>query len=221
MINNLDELSLEVWIENSLRDNTHTLAAGYQGKTLIYNDSDLPLVIKVPHGRGIIRLIHRYMLKREHQVYQHLHDFDGVPKCLGFINNTYLVLEYVDGEPIRNKRPEDTTEYFSRMLKIIENLHHRGIAHLDLKKKDNLLVTTDDLPCLIDFGTAIIKKHGFHPLNNYLYNMGIKFDFNAWVKHKYHDDKNISEEDTMYLQRTYIERLSSVVKKAYQKLIST
>lgn len=220
MINNLDEAFLEEWIENSLRDNTHTLAAGYQGKTLIYKDGDQPLVIKVPHGRGIVKLIHRHMMKREYLVYQHLGDIEGIPNCLGLINNTYLILEYVDGKPIRNKRPNDPVQYFSQLFNYIKNLHSNGVVHLDLKKKDNLLVTENDQPCLIDFGTAIIKKRGFHPVNNYLFNIGKKFDYNAWVKHKYHDDKNISDEDATYYQRTYIERLSSSVKKTYQKLIS-
>jgi serine/threonine protein kinase len=98
-------------------------------------------------------------------------------------------------------------------------MHQLQVAHMDLKKKDNLLVTADDKPCLIDFGAAVIKKPGFHPLNAFWFNLAKRFDFNAWVKQKYHNNMhNLSGEDRKYYQRTFIEKISSSVKKLYKKL---
>ena len=202
-----------------MQNNTHTLAAGYQGKTLLFEDDAHRLVIKIPHGRGFIKYIHTLMLRHEHHVYEKLANFEGCPKCYGLIDNKYLVLAYVDGHPIRKKHPDNHNNYFKKLFSRIEEMHQFNVAHIDLKKKDNLLVTSDDEPCLIDFGTAIIKKAGFHPLNKFWFNLGKRFDYNAWVKHKYHNNMhNLSNIDCIYYQRTIIEKLSSAIKKLYQRI---
>jgi len=97
-------------------------------------------------------------------------------------------------------------------------MHQLQVTHIDLKKKDNLLVTHDDKPCMIDFGTAVIKKSGFHPLNALLFKLAKRFDYNAWIKQKYHNNmQNLSEEDSIYFRRTFIEKFSSSIKKSYTK----
>lgn len=219
MIKGINESSLRHWIENSLKDNTHTLAAGYQGKTLLFEDDGRRFVIKTPHGSGLVKYIHTLMLRHENRVYKQLAAFKGCPECFGLVDNKYLVLAFVDGHPIRQKQPDDPCRYFKMLFEFIEHMHQSQVAHMDLKKKDNLLVTSDDLPCLIDFGTAVIKKPGFHPLNTFLFKLAIRFDYNAWIKHKYHNNMhNLSSEDGTYYQRTFIEKAASSIKKSYKKL---
>jgi serine/threonine protein kinase len=106
------------------------------------------------------------------------------------------------------------------MLDYIEQMHARGVAHFDLKKKTNLLVTAGDEPCLIDLGVAVIYKAGFHPLNHYLFQLASIFDFNAWVRHKYNNQlQQISDEDRPYYQRTWIESVSYKSKRFYKDKI--
>ena len=88
---------------------------------------------------------------------------------------------------------------------------------MDLKKKDNLLVTHHDEPCVLDFGAAVIKKEGFHPINHFLYRLAIRFDYNAWVKHKYHNNMhNIDAADQIYYQRTSIEKIAKQIKRLFR-----
>ena len=219
MISGLNETSLKQWIETSLKNNSNTLAEGYQGKTLLYTDDSQKLVIKVPHGSGLVKYIHTLMLRHEHKVYEALSSFTGAPKCYGMVANRYLVIEFINGNPIRNKRPNDDQAYFSKLLELIEQMHKLGIAHMDLKKKDNLLVTENDQPCLIDFGTAVIKKKGFHPFNYFLYKLARRFDYNAWIKHKYHDKMNeITDHDKIYYKQTLTERYAGLIKKTFAKI---
>lgn len=219
MIKGINESTLKQWIKQSLRDNTNTLAAGYQGTTLLYEDKEHRFVIKVPHGRGVVKYIHTLMLRRENRAYKKLKDFTGCPECYGLIDNTYLVLAYVSGHPIRRKQPVDQKTYFKTLFSLIEEMHNHQVAHMDLKKKDNLLVTDNDMPCLIDFGTAVIKKSGFHPINAFWFNLAKRFDYNAWIKHKYHNNmENLQGEDSAYYQRTFIEKLSSAIKKYYMRI---
>jgi serine/threonine protein kinase len=216
----LDEAALKQWIEESIATGANVLAAGYQGQTLFYEDGNSSYVIKVPHGKGLARLFHQRMLRHEYEVYKQLGDFEGAPACYGLIDDQYLVLEFIDGRTIRIKRPLDEEEFHARLFDYIKSMHTKGVAHMDLKRKDNLLVKPDESPCILDFGAAVIKKQGFHPFNQYHYRVAKQFDFNAWIKHKYHDRKpdEISMVDRKYLKVTWIEALAGFVKGAYTSL---
>ena len=216
----LDEAALKQWIEESISNSANILAAGYQGQILHYEDADNDFLIKVPHGKGLARKFHLKMLRHEYDVYQKLGDFDGAPACHGLIDDQYLVLEYVNGRTIRKKRPLDEDEFHARLFDYIRAMHAKGVAHMDLKRKDNLLVKADETPCILDFGAAVIKKQGTHFLNQYHYQIAKQFDYNAWIKHKYHDRSpdEISMADRKYYKVTWIETLASIIKGAYIKI---
>lgn len=208
------------WIEDSLATGTNRLAHGYQGAVYLY--PGMPrLVIKAATGVGVMRWLRRRMLRREYAVYQKLDGFRGSPRCYGLLADHYLVLEYIEAAPLRQAVLTDRTAFFDALFEHINALHARGVAHFDLKKKDNLLVTVQGLPCLIDYGAAIVRRPGFAPINRYLYRLAERFDFNAWVKLKY-DGKyaNVSDADRVYYRRTLVERLARAAKRLYQRLKS-
>jgi serine/threonine protein kinase len=213
---NLTESELLEWIRTSVRTGNNILSRGYQGHVYVYRNKGNPLVIKAPMGWGLGKLIRLLMLRNEHRVYSKLSDMKGIPRCHGLLENRYLVLEYIDGTPIRNARITEPTVFFEMLLSVIKGLHEAGVAHTDLKKKDNVLVVDGRIPYVIDFGVAIVRKPGFAPLNHYLYNLASTFDFNAWVKLKYNAQyENITEEDSIYYNRTLIEKVSRWIKDTY------
>ena len=215
----VDIQQLLPWVEQSLADNTHQLAQGYQGQTLLYKQDGLQIVIKTPHGRGLIKYFHTRMLRHEHEVYLLLHDVAAVPKCYGLIGNTYLAIEYIDAKTIRQDRPVNDSPFYQRLLTTIKQLHARNVAHMDLKKKENLLVDNQEQPVVIDFGAAVIYKPGFHPVNRLLYRLAKQFDFNAWIKHKYMGRLHeISDNDLQYFDRTLTERIASNIKRHYLRM---
>jgi len=216
----LDNRALKQWIEESLASSSNILAAGYQGKILHYEAGGNDYLIKVPHGKGVARLFHRHMLRHEYAAYQQLGDFSGVPECHGLVDGQYLVLEYVQGRTIRKKRPLDEDEFHSKLFGYIREMHARGVAHMDLKRKDNLLVKTDESPCILDFGAAVIKRKGLHLFNQYRFNLGRQFDYNAWIKHKYHDRMDeISVLDRKYYRPTWLEIVAGFIKSLYTRVM--
>ena len=216
----LDEAELKQWIEESIATSTNILAAGYQGQILHYEAGDNNFLIKVPHGRGLARKFHLKMLIHEYEVYKKLDGFDGAPACYGLIDGQYLVLEYIEGRTIRKKRPLDEDEFHARLFDSIRAMHAKGVAHMDLKRKDNLMVRADESPCILDFGAAVIQKQGTHPFNQYRFQLGKQFDYNAWIKHKYHDRSpdEISLTDRKYYKVTWIEAWASTIKGIYLTL---
>ncbi len=220
MQTDLDETALKQWIEDSLSTQTNILATGYQGKTLLYDQDGQKYVIKVPHGRGLVRYFHTRMLRHENDVYRKLEGFTGAPTCYGLVDNQYLVLEFIEGRTIRYKRPLDENEFNTKLLDYIKTMHKLNVAHMDLKRKENLLVRTDDSPCILDFGAAVIRKEeGNHPLNNYHFNLAKQFDYNAWIKHKYYSRMDeISWQDRKLYKVTWVELVSSKIKKMFTRL---
>jgi predicted Ser/Thr protein kinase len=215
-IQNISENKLLQWIRSNLRTGSNILSRGYQGYVYLYEDNNQRLVIKAPMGWGLGWLIRLRMLRNEHRAYLRMTEIEGIPRCYGLLDGRYLVLEYIDGIPIRNAQITHQQIFFESLLNLIKALHHVGVAHTDLKKKDNLLVVEGKKPYVIDFGVAVVRKPGFAPLNHYLYHIASTFDFNAWVKLKY-DGKyeNIIPEDKRYFNRTVIEKVSRWIKDNY------
>ena len=72
------------------------------------------------------------------------------------------------------------------------------------------------LPCLVDFGAAILRKPGFAPFNHYLYELARRLDFNAWAKLKYEGRmEELTPEDRPYYRRTVIEKVARAIKRSY------
>jgi len=175
--------------------------------------------VKAAVGGGLEGLLRRWMLRREYDAYQRLTDFAGSPRCYGLIDGRYLVLEYIDGLTLRNGQIDDRRTYFDTLFAHIGELHRRGVAHADLKRKDNLLVIGGRLPCLVDFGAAIVRKPGFAPFNHYLYELARRFDFNAWAKLKYQGRmEELTPEDRPHYRRTVVEIIARAIKRSYLRL---
>ncbi len=222
MLSNMDNLTeneLLQWVRRSVKTGSNILSRGYQGHVYLYEGKEQRLILKAPMGWGVGSLIRRAMLRNEYKVYSRLSEVHGVPRCYGLLDRRYLVLECIDGVPIRRARITDRDLFFDTLLRLIKDLHKAGVAHGDLKKKDNLIVVGGRTPYVIDFGVAIIKKEGFSPLNRYLYSLARKFDFNAWIKLKYDGRfEKMAEEDWQYFNRTTVEKASRWIKRTYLKL---
>ncbi|HEX7043936.1 MAG TPA: hypothetical protein VF203_04915 [Burkholderiales bacterium] len=210
------ERALIEWIEQRMQSGAAAHARGYQGAVYLYEAGPRRLIVKVAWGRGLRGWARRWMLRREHAVYVRLAGFAGSPRCHGLLCGRYLVLDYVAAEPLRRVRPADPATYYDTLLAHIQELHRRGVAHADLKRRDNLLVVDGRFPCLIDFGAAVVRKPGFAPLNHWLYRLAQRFDYNAWAKLKYDGRfEDMTPEDRRYYRRTATERLARAIKRAY------
>ncbi|HKQ25656.1 MAG TPA: hypothetical protein VJT81_14525 [Burkholderiales bacterium] len=210
------ERALIKWIEAQTRSGKPAYAHGCQGPVYLYDSEGLRFVVKAAVGGGFSGLVRRWMLRREYGAYLRLTDFAGSPRCYGLIDGRYLVLEYIAGLSLRTARIDDRRTYFDVLFAHIGELHRRGVAHADLKSRDNLLVIAGHLPFVVDFGAAIVRKPGFAPFNHYLYELARRLDFNAWAKLKYEGRmEELTAEDRPYYRRTAVEIIARAVRPSY------
>lgn len=92
----------------------------------------------------------RFLAHRERVVYDAVDDLPGVPGCLGVWGETGFVHAFMEGHPLQRKEAVDA-DFFPRLRALIEALHERRIAYVDLEKRENILVDDKGCPGLIDF----------------------------------------------------------------------
>ncbi len=75
------------------------------------------------------------------------------------IGPNYLVMEFVEGNPLRGPLPiEGVREYALQIADALDAAHRKGIVHRDLKP-ENILLTTSGIK-LLDFGLAKVIPTG-------------------------------------------------------------
>src|SRR5262245_6684937 len=73
------------------------------------------------------------------------------------VGPNYLVMELVEGQPLKGPLPLDRVlQFASQILSALDAAHRKGITHRDLKP-DNILVTKQGIK-LLDFGLAKLQE---------------------------------------------------------------
>ena len=173
------------------------------------------LIKKANTSKTILSFFNQRSLKKESKIYNELRGLKGIPGCYGLTNNGDLILEHIEGHSYREKQYElsDNEIFFQSLFELITAMHKLGVAHGDLKRKDNILVNANNEPFLIDFGTAIIINKESWITRKWLFNFLRKTDLNAWIKHKYkrHYD-NIDTKDLIYYSPTLVEKYYRIIR---------
>lgn len=123
--------------------------------------------------------IGRLALWRESRIYRRMADLPFVPRYLGRLDRDSLVFECLSGaRPLSAVRDgtDLSPDYFDRVEEHVRELHRRGILHMDLRHRSNLLVDADGKPCLVDFESALFLGSG--PLS-----LGFLRPLLAWADH--------------------------------------
>lgn len=129
------------------------------------------VLLKVYHTDrlGIIPLgwLGRMLWRRETAFLADLSGVRGIPQLLGRYGESGLIREYVPGCNLREHTRKGLyvdAEYFPKLEAILAEVHARGISHNDLSKPENVLVTPEGDPILIDFQIALRTMRWGGPL---------------------------------------------------------
>jgi len=100
-----------------------------------------------------LRPFGRLLAAYESAVLRRVDDIEGVPEFRGRPSQTALARQFVPGTPLLRGSAVDD-EFFPLLLRLLERIHERGIAYVDLEKAENILQGDDGRPHLIDFQIA-------------------------------------------------------------------
>ncbi len=97
--------------------------------------------------------IGRWHAAHESACYQALADVAAVPAFVGRYGRHGFAHAYVEGHPL-HKGEQVADDFFPRLRAALAAIHARDMAYVDLEKCENVLVSDDGRPYLIDFQIA-------------------------------------------------------------------
>jgi predicted Ser/Thr protein kinase len=146
-----------------------------EGRTLMVKD----VRRKNPFFRWTLGL---WLIHKEWKIYSLLRGVRGVPQAFERIDRFAFVMEFVSGRPIQRGETLQPS-FFSRLEQVLREIHKRGVVHLDLRHKGNILVSDSGEPFLIDFNSSFsFKEKGF--LRRFLFPILRWVDYGGLLKLK-------------------------------------
>lgn len=216
---------LAEWLRGRLaaRDGGKLLGRGYQASVHLYDSPYGEIVVKEAHPGGLLGLLGRRSLRHEWKVYARLGGVPGTLRCFGLLDGRYLILEHVPGPSLRARRGPlaDPNGFYARLLETLDAMHAAGVAHGDLKRKNNVLVGPGERPYVIDFGVAWRCGRSSPAWRRAVFALVAQMDYNAWIKHKHGRPpygSSVPQEDRARYRPLLLERLARAARVSWQTL---
>jgi len=119
----------------------------------------------------------RGLLRREAIALAALPDIDGIPQLMRHGSQT-LLRSFLPGVAMHVGRPENAS-YFQDAARLLRRIHVAGVAHNDLAKEANILVSEDGSPAFVDFQLACYSAR-----RGCLFRIAAREDIRHLLKHK-------------------------------------
>lgn len=141
-----------------------------------------------------------WLIHKEWKIYSRLAGIQGIPKAGERIDRFAFAMEFVPGKPIQRGEALSPS-FFSDLERVLEEVHSRGVVHLDLRHKGNILVSERGEPYLIDFNSSFsFKEKGF--LRHFLFPILRWVDYGGMLKLKERVAPSLmSPEELSFLKR--------------------
>jgi predicted Ser/Thr protein kinase len=162
-------------------------------------------------ARWWTRWVARSLCRREARALERLDGLPGTPRLLD-AGRRSLRREWIEGRPMQLARPR-SAEYFRAARALLARLHRRGVAHNDLAKEPNWLVTPAGTPALVDFQLALVA-----PQRGRVFRALAREDIRHLLKHKrsYCPERLTERERQMLATPAAVSRLwMATAKPAY------
>lgn len=166
------EMPAEIGLADGRYRHVRTFKHDFFAATGLYEGPSGRVVLKLGRSKSLLGLpmawLGEWAADHEADMYRLAEGVAGIPACFGRVGRTGFAHAFVEGHPLqRHERVPD--DFFPALGSILDTLHHRGMAYVDLEKRENILVGSDGRPWLIDFqisypgpglDSAIGRRHG-------------------------------------------------------------
>lgn len=134
--------------------------AAAKSDILLVRAGDGHVVVKDFSARGplVRRFLGPWMLDREERAYRALEGCGFAPQLHGRIDAQALALEYRPGKLLsRSLRGTLPESFLAELAAAVETMHERGVVHLDLSHRSNVLSDSAGHPVVLDFASAFTR----------------------------------------------------------------
>ena len=130
------------------------VVVGVDGGSVIVKDF-------APRARWI-RPLGRLQIRREVNAYRWLEGLPGIPAFIGRIDALALAIERIEGQRLAFAAPDrdSALRHISELRGILDSIHARGVAHNDLRGRENVLLRADGGLAVLDFAGSIRLRPG-------------------------------------------------------------
>jgi len=141
-----------------------------------------------------------WLIHKEWRIYSRLAGMKGIPQPVERIDRFAFAMEFIPGRSILRGEPLPVS-FFSDLERVIHEVHRRGVVHMDLRHKGNILVSEKGEPFLIDFNSSFaFKEKGF--LRRYLFPLLRWVDYGGLLKLKRRvSPSSLTPEEDVFLKR--------------------
>jgi predicted Ser/Thr protein kinase len=102
-----------------------------------------------------------WLIHKEWKIYSRLKGVKGIPQPIERIDRFAFAMEFIPGRPLLRGETLPSS-FFSDLEQVLKGVHARGVVHLDLRHKGNILLSDKGEPFLIDFNSSFaFKEKGF------------------------------------------------------------
>jgi serine/threonine protein kinase len=123
-----------------------------------------------------------WLIRKEWKIYSRLVGIKGVPQPIERVDRFAFAMEFIPGRPILRGESLPPS-FFQELERVLGDIHERGVVHMDLRHKGNILVSEKGEPFLIDFNSSFaFKEKGF--LRRYLFPLLRRVDDGGFLKLK-------------------------------------
>ena len=128
--------------------------------------------------------IGRFLLRRELRALRRLGGIDGVPQRAFRIDGDAIAAEFIPGTTLGHVAPEQmTVAFFTQMERLLNDVHARGIVHLDTRGTGNMLCRPDGTPALIDFQASLDTRWMPATWRRWLDDLDMTGVYKKWLRH--------------------------------------
>jgi RIO-like serine/threonine protein kinase len=141
-----------------------------------------------------------WLIHKEWKIYSRLTGIKGIPQPVERVDRFAFAMEFIPGRPIAREEPLPSS-FFSDLEQVLGEVHARGVVHLDLRHKGNVLLSERGEPFLIDFNSSFaFKEKGF--LRRYLFPLLRWVDYGGLLKLKKRiSPSSMTAEELAFLKR--------------------
>lgn len=135
----------------------------HKADLLLVDVGDGPMVVKDFGSKPWwVRPFGRLQIAREHAAYRWLGRTPGIPVFIGRVDAYALAIEKVEGEHLVKAVREggDGRRLVEGLANVLVRLHETGLVHLDLRRRNNVLVRPGGGVVVVDLAGAFIFRPG-------------------------------------------------------------